>query len=95
MENELNDQTVVPTIRHWEFGHPECRGRVCFVFWKDQVEIVCDECKKVIQIVSASELRKTLDALRSFRSASSVAISTILVANWAASTAAQLGDWYC
>jgi len=94
MTRTEKDETIVATITHSEFGDTECCGCLCFVVREDQVVIVCDKCQNVIQIVSGSELKEKLDGLLSVRAVSSIAISSILVANSAASIGAQFTS-YC
>jgi hypothetical protein len=91
MGKQLNDQTVAPAIPHSEFGDPGCFGGLWFVLREDQVEIVCDRCQKVIQMVSGSELKQRIERLLSVRAVSSIGISSVVIANWAASMAAQFG----
>ena len=56
-----HDEIIGTGIPHSQFGDKECCGCLNGVIRGDHGDIVCNECRKVIRIVQAADLQRTLN----------------------------------
>ena len=56
---------TIGTIRpHSDFGDPSCCGCLKAIIRGSRAEITCNECHKIVRIVSASDIHRTLDQMQ-------------------------------